>query len=349
MKPVHPIEAYIGITRFFTDLSPPCEGRVLRPKGFRVVELSEPLPGEEYVYLLLKENIDTLHAVAFLERKFRSPFSWAGLKDANAITVQAVSSPKRVEDLSARVGKGCLVLKRLGKGRVEFGVLRGNLFIIDLAFECNVEGYEMPESMTVPGFFGHQRFGSRRPISHVVGKFLLRGEQEKAADALLGEPFPWESERAREVRKRYYEEGPKAFLDAPKFMDLEKRVAKALLNGVPLEKVLRKLRLFRLFLHAFQSYIYNKALSAQENPCEGPKRLPGPGATEFSDILEEEGIDFDDLKKFKLRATPRAPCYKTKVKSFKRENYLTIIFELPKGYYATSLIREILKTSPVYF
>jgi tRNA pseudouridine13 synthase len=59
--------------------------------------------------------------------------------------------------------------------------------------------------VAVPNWFGHQRFGSRRPITHEVGLELLSGDWRGAVLAYVGNPFetePEDSQRAREVVER---------------------------------------------------------------------------------------------------------------------------------------------------
>ncbi len=347
MRP-HPLDYYVGLRRYFTDFEPPCKGRVLRPTGFRVIERLNRVPGSQSLYLMYKKNIDTVHAIKILEKALGGKWKYAGLKDKEAQTVQFVSSDVSIDAFAWSKGNKEIVLKRIGTGSVSKKYLLGNLFIIDLSFECEVEDYakKIRGLWTVPGIYGYQRFGSRRPISHVVGKFMIKDEWEKALEVLLGEPFPWESETSKEIRFKYYKEGPKAFLKAPRYMDVEFYVARKIIEGMNAREVLKKLSVSRLMLQAFQSYIYNKALTSHNSPCEGPKRLPGPKAFEYEVLLEEEGINLDDLRRKGLKAWPRRPCEETYVEAFAYKNLMRLVFTLPKGYYATAVLREVIKGEP---
>ncbi len=91
------------------------------------------------------------------------------------------------------------------------GDLIGNRFRIRVR-DCALEGEELLSSVTTtvsqledlrgfPNFFGVQRFGSLRPITHIVGKHILRGEFEEAVLAYAANPVPAESEEAREARR----------------------------------------------------------------------------------------------------------------------------------------------------
>ena len=54
----------------------------------------------------------------------------------------------------------------------------------------------------VPNFFGHQRFGTIRPNTHLVGKYLTNKDPEKAAIAFLAEPTIHEHPQAQEARQQ---------------------------------------------------------------------------------------------------------------------------------------------------
>ncbi len=56
-------------------------------------------------------------------------------------------------------------------------------------------------SITIPNYFGHQRFGSRRPITHRVGRAIIRGAWREAVLQYIANSFssePAATQRARE-------------------------------------------------------------------------------------------------------------------------------------------------------
>ncbi|UXD22371.1 hypothetical protein IPA_03995 [Ignicoccus pacificus DSM 13166] len=346
---IHPIDAYIGLKRFFTSTIPPCRIWLQRPEDFHVIEIPKVYDVDENLYLLLKQNVDTFNAIEEIEKGLGGRWVWSGLKDSNAITVQHVSSKVDVGEWRWKRKNKCLYLKKIGKGGVKRGDLKANLFIIRLRSKCDIEGYvkeTLDEMKDVPGIYSYQRFGTRRPITHVVGKMVLLGRWEEAINVLLGEPTPWESERAREVRRLYYEMGPKAYLDAPPYLNIERKVARALLKGLPPRKALLSLPQFEIFLGAFQAYIYNKALT----DLKWYNRTPGYDTYDlYKEYFKEEGIEKRSLKKFKVRSFRRSPKYNAKVVLRKSAEGLFLIFTLPKGYYATTLLREIIKGDPKEF
>jgi tRNA pseudouridine13 synthase len=52
-----------------------------------------------------------------------------------------------------------------------------------------------------PNFFGHQRFGTTRPITHLVGKALVQGHFEEAAMLFLAKPSVHEHPASRQARQ----------------------------------------------------------------------------------------------------------------------------------------------------
>ncbi|ALU12459.1 hypothetical protein EYM_04010 [Ignicoccus islandicus DSM 13165] len=305
------------------------------------------------MYIMEKCCIDTIHAVRELEKATGTTWKYSGLKDAHAVTVQLVSSWSSIKnEMTLSKGKKCVRVKKVGVGKLVKGKTKGNVFVIRLRPECNVKEYidgVLSELYCVPGIYGYQRFGTKRPITHVIGKLILKDSFDEALDVLLGEPTPWESPVAREIRKRYYSEGPKAYLDAPKYMDIERKVSLMLLNGYSPKYALKRLRIFDLFLNAFQAYIYNLALTS-ENEINRFNVTPGYNTWGlYREYFELNEVDRKSLKRYRIRGVHRLPCYNAQIRLHKLDGDVVLVFKLPRGYYATSVLREIVKGDPKNF
>ena len=79
---------------------------------------------------------------------------------------------------------------------LSLGDLAGNRFEIRIR-DCKPEDLESRVNATsetvcqaVPNYFGLQRFGATRPVTHLVGEYILRGEYEEAVIAYVGQAFP---------------------------------------------------------------------------------------------------------------------------------------------------------------
>jgi tRNA pseudouridine13 synthase len=272
----------LGVDYYITD-SPGCGG-VIRssPQDFLVDEVFEELSYEGGRYLVLeveKTDWDTHHLIREMARKLRisqKRFGWAGTKDKRAVTVQRISIMNLDEAELKRITLPGLKIKVLGRTNrsVGLGDLLGNRFRItirDLA--CPEPGAtlariteETMQQKGVPNYFGVQRFGETRPVTHKVGEALARGKIEEAVYIYLALPFSGEPERTREARERLWasRDIPSALKDFPEYLHHEVAMLNYLAEH-PGDYAhsfdVLSVNLKRLFVHAYQSYLFNKILS----------------------------------------------------------------------------------------
>jgi tRNA pseudouridine13 synthase len=414
------------------------------PGDFRVRELEilEPEPADadtgDYPYLLLRATLREWDTNDFAKRLSdamgvsRERISWAGTKDKHAVTTQLFSVyDTDPGDLPAVADADVEVVGRLGRA-LEFGDLAGN------AFEIRVRDPERPENVDavtdalaafggtddavgVPNFFGNQRFGSRRPVTHEIGLAVVRGEWREAVLSYVGNPAETEPERTRAARRFVDEQAASddpdwraALEEMPRYLGYERSMLHRLVEDgaeTPadfrhaLEAVPTNLQ--RMFVNAAQSYAFNRILSARlerglpfDRPVEGdvvcfadrdaPGDLALPDAdrlqrvtdrrvdvvgrhcergrafvtaplvgteTELADgepgeieraVLDELDLDpgdFDLPGEFESGGTRRPILVRTDL-AVERDP-LTFSFSLPRGSYATVLLREHLKVSPL--
>ncbi|MFC5970714.1 tRNA pseudouridine(13) synthase TruD [Halomarina salina] len=303
-RPGHPVERPVGMEYYVSDADG-IGGRLrARPEDFRVRELEavdvEPVDADpgSYAHLVFRAtlyNWDTNDFAAALAEKLgmsRERVSWAGTKDKRAVTTQLFSVRTDDETLPEVNDADVEVLGRTGRP-VLFGDLRGNEFelvvrdverpedaqtIVDeLAAFCDGEsdddsdggGDEQETPICVPNYFGHQRFGSKRPVTHEVGLAIVREEYEEAVLAYVGSPSEREPESTREAR-RFVEETrdwQAAVERIPGRLRYERAMCHRLAEGddgpedyrAALETAPSNLQ--RLFVHAAQSYLYNRICS----------------------------------------------------------------------------------------
>jgi tRNA pseudouridine13 synthase len=277
------IEKQIGINLYSTDTNG--LGGQLRQEveDFIVKEVTNREEGQEGKYLILelvKRDWDTHHLIRTLGRILQisqKRISVAGTKDKRALTTQKIS----IYDVDApeieKIYLKDVELKVLGRSRksVELGDLWGNDFIITIRnISYSPEDTEkLLEKTTneilaqsgVPNFFGIQRFGSVRPVTHLVGKAIVEGDFEKAALLYIAEPFHDEPEETKEARQfvketRDFKEGLKTY---PLRLGHERAMMNHLISNpddfAGAFLVLPK-NLYRMFVHGYQSYIYNTIL-----------------------------------------------------------------------------------------
>ncbi|MEM4680358.1 MAG: tRNA pseudouridine(13) synthase TruD, partial [Nanopusillaceae archaeon] len=111
-----------------------------------------------------------------------------------------------------------------------------------------------------------QRFGDIRYINHLVGKAIINRNWEEATKIFLTNYSDDENEKAKFARK-WLKENWGNFRDAikyyPKWLDIELSILNALIKNKNYEKAFKEIhkRLLKLFLHSYQSYLWNIILS----------------------------------------------------------------------------------------
>lgn len=320
-------------------------------------------------------------------------FSYAGSKDKNAKTVQLASvyGIDKEKLLSLNLKDIKILGAWSAKDKVRLGQLAGNRFTIKASgietadAEKAVKKIFAETNGMFPNYFGGQRFGSSRKNTHKVGETLLRGRADLAVmEFLCGSCASEEREESRIAREELAKTNDfgAALRNFPKSLRLERSVL-AHLAKYPRDYAGALRRLPRatllLFVHAFQSHLFNIMLSermgegelkAEEGEyCCGEKdgfpdisrriekKLAGktflvgkiigyetkPNEREKT-LLAQLDIKTSD---FRLRFMPEiatAGSYRVllaplKDFSFKED---TFMFSLPAGSYATMAVREFL-------
>jgi tRNA pseudouridine13 synthase len=151
-------------------------------------------------------------------------------------------------------------------------MVAGNRFRIILRDCCTEIGervatvLEIAASLKLPNFYGLQRFGTKDPITHVVGRAIVRRRFDDAVRTLLSNPRSLDNGMTREARRLMsegkYREGYKLM---PGTQDIERMVAHHLARR-PDDMVgsmrAAPITVRRLYVQAFQSYLFNRTLSS---------------------------------------------------------------------------------------
>jgi len=268
----------------YTTSSPGVGGRIrLDCEDFVVEEIYEEQTYEGGRYLILeveKKDWEAHHLVRDLSRQLKisqKRFGWAGTKDKNAVTRQRMSVANLDEEELSRITLPDVKIKVLGRSNraVALGDLRGNRFSVQIreidldlaetARRLEAVTEEIRHQGGLPNYFGVQRFGEVRPVTHLVGEALVRGDPERAVLTYLAHPFPGEPETTRLARSNLLE--GRDFARALQEYPLRLRYERAMMSRLVEEgdwahsfDVLAT-NLKRLFVHAYQSLLFNKILS----------------------------------------------------------------------------------------
>ena len=217
------------------------------------------------VYKLKKKNIDTNHALSDIFRKKGLRLKALGLKDASAITEQFVCSNNKGMSIDNYVSSK-YSLQKIGyvKKTLSKKDMIGNHFKIKI-----VDGKktlsEFKEEDRILNFYGYQRFGSKRAVTHLIGKAILQKNFEKAVELILSFRSPYDSKENNEIREKLIDKSnfEKYFDQVPPQMDIERLVLREMIDSGDSQKSIRQvpLSLRRFYIQAYQSFLFNHTLS----------------------------------------------------------------------------------------
>jgi tRNA pseudouridine13 synthase len=275
----------LGIQGFLT--STPGVGGILKASAedFVVDEVSADVPSvADGAYTIARIRVrewETNRLIRQLSRNLhisRRRIGFAGTKDKRALTTQLFSfegvPPESLRDLGI---KDVEVLDAFPSSRgLQIGDLVGNAFRIvvrdlrlpreDAADAVAATTRQLGQFRGFPNFFGVQRFGSIRPVTHDVGRHLVRGEFREAVETYAANPIEGEDPESFEVREALARTGDiqAALRDYPRTFTFEKALLSYLAthpgDHIGALRVL-PLNLLIMFVHAYQAVLYNRILS----------------------------------------------------------------------------------------
>jgi tRNA pseudouridine13 synthase len=231
--------------------------------------------------VLVKRNWDTFIAIKNIAKQLgidQRRIQIAGIKDAKAATAQHLTIENCLSEDASKVNVKDVKLYPMGYLREALSLyyLLGNYFTIkiksimldeDIVKTRISQTQKQLESIGgIPNFFGHQRFGTTRPITHLVGKALVRGDLKEAAMIFLAKPSINEHPSSRQARQQLEETGDfrEALQNFPKQLRFERIMLSHLAdNPNDFLGAFRQLppKLQELFVQAHQSYLFNRFLS----------------------------------------------------------------------------------------
>jgi tRNA pseudouridine13 synthase len=283
-------EKTIGIETFFTSIDGVGGKLRTQPEDFVVNEvpiyppkkadgkftIAEVTANYWETNLLIRELSNWLHIS-------RQRIGFAGTKDKRAVSKRLMSFYNvEVEKLSQVKIKDVKIENIYKSDRfIRTGNLLGNKFEIiirNLESEPSTNVGEIYSHISklggFPNFYGIQRFGIIRPLTHVVGKHIVQGDFEKAVMTYIANPIKGEDEETYTLRKNLQEtyDFAEALKKYPKQLNFEKAILnKLVVDSKDFVGALKELprNLLTMFVYAYQSYLFNKILSMRIN-----KKIP---------------------------------------------------------------------------
>ena len=427
-SPCRTAEAEIGMLYYLSG----AEGTGGRLKAvaedFVVDEISlrpkEAADGKFSIATVKARNWETNRMVRILARQLnmsRDRIGFAGTKDKRAVTTQLMSfmcPPDRFSNVNLQdIEISDVYTARRG---MTIGDLVGNRFGIHVTgvekTREEISGIieqvrgDVKSAGGFPNYFGVQRFGAVRPITHTVGELIVRGDVEAAVRCYICEPPRNASGTDADIMRRKLAETDdwsQLVKEMPDYMGFESTMVSYLVdhpgdwNGAI--KVLPN-NLQMMFVHAYQSYLFNLILSERiarglplNRAVEGDVVIPAdedgnpnhddpilvtarnidlverqlklkrafvthvlygedgimaqgePGEIEHS-VIDKTGLSTDA---FNLPELPHCSstgtrrellCPVSDLTTEAEEGSYRLSFSLPKGNYATCLLREFMKS-----
>lgn len=228
---------------------------------------------------LIKINKETFEAIKLISTALNIPVDsiyYSGLKDKCSISVQKVSIRGNFIEKLRKLKLKDIFIRNIYPSRksVKLGSNWGNQFIITLR---NIEKFKntltkinkifkILKNQGFPNYFGLQRFGTFRPNSHLIGRFMLEGKFKEAFDEYVVNSYTTESMRSQKIRNELRKSGDleKAYNQFPNSLNYEKIMIKYLIENLGDYKgAVYKLPnyLKKLLLSSFQSYLFNRMLT----------------------------------------------------------------------------------------
>lgn len=322
---------------------------------------------------LVKIGVSTFEAVSRLAEILgihQKQIGYAGLKDRLALTSQYISI-RGVQDAAIfqSIAEDNFFLKNIvrGKGALANGELWGNRFTITIRAQRQFSAEETQRIQEKAAeiahsgfwnFFSFQRFGTPRLISHWLGLLLAKGRYDEVIKIFLTYAAPRELHYFRNIRREL--ENVWGDWDAmlanvarfPSHFQIERILLEHLsshpadflgaLHAIP-DQV-------RLWLYAYDSFLFNRTLSQCIKKGEVPFELPF--ATSFNprdiepyrEFLAADGVELPSrfykdfpFVRVRSRTCPTLQGVEVHTVAF-LDDVALFNFSLPKGSYATSFL-----------
>lgn len=336
--------------------------------------------GNTYFANLVKVGISTLEAKSQLAHALgidEKNIGYAGIKDRLALTSQEISIRGIADSealFSLHADNFFLNDIRRGKGVIANGELKGNRFTITLRLAEPLTGVqrELLEQKIADAkadgfwnFFYLQRFGTPRLISHDLGRLLVRGRYEETVKMFLTHIGARELPYFVELRKNIADKWRdwKAIWEIidqfPYHFSIERAfVAHLIEHPSDFLGALREVPdQVRLWFYAYDSYLFNKKLSALIRSGEVPLSLPFLTSFNpldwkpYEEYLKEDGVtlparSWRDFPFVRVESRQCATLQSIEIHGAVFDRQIAVIsFSLPKGSYATSFLMDLFSLS----
>jgi len=249
---------------------------------------------------LVKVNKEPFEAIRELSKSLNVPYNtinYCGLKDKRSISVQQVSIKGNYTQKLKKLKIRDYFFRNIYPTRhpIKLGGHWGNNFTIVIRniepkenLEDNIENINNYIATNgFPNYYGLQRFGTFRPNSHLIGRYLLEGNYERAYNEFVTTTYSTEDNKLQIIRNNLKEDEDlqKAYETLPKSLNYERLMIKHLIDHPGDYKgsfSILSNDLIKLLISAFQSFLFNKMISLRIR--EGYSLLKGDTISILDDV-----------------------------------------------------------------
>jgi tRNA pseudouridine13 synthase len=343
-----------------------------------IIEIPVQKSGDETYFWLTKRNWTTERAINEIARKcgvsYRR-FKFAGTKDKFAVTKQAVSAFKVPAEKLNQIKLKDISTEMIGSGEkpISLGTLEGNHFEIIIRDLTKAEtdifrkNFAKIKKNGFKNFFGEQRFGKGN--THLIGKAILKGDLEKAAKEIIcftGEREREEVKQAKKFASENWGNWQAIIEKLPKHLHIEYNLLNWLINHKnDFAGALRTLpkHIRKLYVHAYQSWLWNSALAKSNKTTKKEFPIPGFGtklgndafSKTIKELLEKDNLALENFGCARMPELAVEGEYRNvivkpanlKINSIEDDelntgkNKVHLSFDLTKGSYATVLVEAL--------
>ena len=301
------------------------------------------------VLLMTKRDLETLKAIEIISQALRIPLSniyYLGLKDKHATTTQYIFIKTNIlrKEVPQKLCNDRILLQHIGytKRKPSRKSLQGNRFRILISGKNVVNELEdmLSDIITygLPNYYGYQRFGIRRPNSHILGKFIMLKRYDLFIKELLSSIYS-------------YEDKDEILLRCSKILPGKRFLYESMFNSILklFKNNIRRKRMTTFLVEAYLSYLFNELLNTLIESCGWDclkKQYPIASCEDayeyYGDIIDTENIPYNMLDR--LGCWRRSGIMIPENVLIYRSNSDTVLeFTLGVGEYASIILREIFK------
>ncbi len=284
-RPCGTAEADVGMLYYLTDCAGTGGCLKKEPQDFIVREVADAHSssdnGKFTIADVTSTNWETNRLIRLLSKSMRisrEKVGFSGTKDKRAVTTQRMSfecDPSKLGLVTLQDVEFSNVFR--SDVPVKMGTHKGNRFTIKVSDPdtdaaatretISAVTSQISEAGGFPNYYGIQRFGIARPVTHIVGEKIVRGDLKGAVEAYLFHPSQFEEEDvrlAREELRRCNGDYSSVDMQLPKTMGFEQILLTYLRENPEdykgaIEAMPNNLQM--MFTHAYQSYLFNFMLS----------------------------------------------------------------------------------------